>query len=73
MLTKYILISFAISLLALLVTTLEFKINQNIINSGKSEESKVQYITTYEDIRKILFEEKKNAIIVFYADWCHHW
>jgi len=73
MFSKCILIIILFSLLAQLATPLEFKINQNITDSIRSEESKVQYITTYEDIRKTLFEEKKNAIIVFYADWCRHW
>jgi len=55
------------------IVGLEYKKNFDILKSGKSEESKVKYINNYEEIRKIIFDEKKNAIAVFYADWCPHW
>lgn len=73
MFSNLILIVTIFCLLTFFVTSLEYKINKDILNSAKSHDSKVKYISTYEEIRKIVFEEKKNSIIVFYADWCPHW
>ncbi len=73
MLKKFSIIYIFYILLSNIISSLEFKKNKNIMNSEKSETSKVNYITSYDEIRKILFEDKKNSIILFYADWCSHW
>jgi len=45
----------------------------NILDSAKSNKSRAEDITDLVELETRLFEKKENSIIVFYADWCHHW
>ena len=64
-----------ITMLCLFSSTLavEHSKNLNILDSEKSNISRVEDITNLEELETRLFEKKENSIIVFYADWCHHW
>lgn len=57
----------------MLILSVDFKKNIDIIKTPKSDESKVVYISKYQEIREIIFVQKQNAVVVFYADWCPHW
>jgi thiol:disulfide interchange protein len=74
-LKNYILLNFFISLIIIQYTNnLEFKKNKDTIKIKISNYSLVRNITSLNKIQKEIFEDKeKNHIILFYADWCHHW
>jgi thiol:disulfide interchange protein len=55
------------------IQSLDFPKNKNILDTPKSENSRIEEMTELEEVEKRIFEKKENTIIVFYADWCHHW
>jgi hypothetical protein len=62
-----------ISLLSLTACIVDFPKNINILDSEKSNISRIEEMNDLEEIDKHIFEKKENTIIVFYAEWCHHW
>ena len=55
------------------ICMVDFPKNSNILESEKSVESRVEEMNDLEEIQRRIFENKENTMIVFYADWCHHW
>jgi hypothetical protein len=55
------------------ICIVDFPKNNNILESEKSVESRIEEMNDLEEIEKRIFEKKENTIILFYADWCHHW
>jgi hypothetical protein len=72
---NYILLNILICLMIIHITNnLEFKKNKDTIKIKESQNSLVRNITSLNKIQKEIFEGvEKNHIILFYADWCHHW
>ena len=59
--------------LSSLTVSLDFPKNINILNTKKSDNSRIEEMIELEEIEKRVIEKKENTIIVFYAEWCHHW
>jgi len=55
------------------ICMVDFPKNSNLLESEKSVESRIEEMNDLEEIEKRIFENKENTMIVFYADWCHHW
>lgn len=55
------------------VATIEYPKNINIVRTEKYDEKRSEDIEDLELLQKKLIENKENSIIVFHADWCHHW
>jgi hypothetical protein len=45
----------------------------DILNSEKLENKRSEVIEDLDLIKKRIFENLENSLVVFYADWCPHW
>ena len=55
------------------ILAVDFSKHSNLLDTEKSDKSRVEDMTELEALENRIFEKKENTIIVFYADWCHHW
>lgn len=73
---NHLLINFLIFLIAINIPyslNLDFKKNAELIKEKISEDSQVKKIISLKQINSEINKGLKNNIILFYADWCHHW
>ncbi len=45
----------------------------DILNSEKLENIRSENIEDLDLIKKRIFDNLENSLVVFYADWCPHW
>ena len=46
---------------------------KDILNSEKLAQKRSEFVEDLELVKKRIYENKENSILVFYADWCPHW
>jgi hypothetical protein len=46
---------------------------KDILNSKKLAQKRSEFVEDLELVKKRIYENKENSILVFYADWCSHW
>jgi hypothetical protein len=50
-----------------------FPKNANIQNTARLHKPRAENMEDLDLLKQKMLENKENSIIVFHADWCHHW
>ena len=52
---------------------IDYPKNSGIANTPKLPQIRSESVEDLDYLKRKLFENKENAMVVFYADWCAHW
>jgi thiol:disulfide interchange protein len=55
------------------LTNLAISTPTGLLNSKKLSKKQSESMEDLEILKKRIFENEENSILVFYADWCGHW
>ncbi len=64
---------FALLFLFIILSNKVFSNKSGHLNSKKLSKKQSEFIEDLDILKKRIFENEENAILVFYADWCPHW
>lgn len=52
--------------------SIDFQINNGILNSKRFRSHRLEELDNLNTVLQKI-ESESNMLILFYADWCHHW
>jgi thiol:disulfide interchange protein len=73
MLRKASIFKFTLLFISIFLINSAISKNNDLLNSKKLSQKRSEFVEDLDLLKKRIFENEENAILVFYADWCPHW